>query len=551
LPFKKISLTENNYYNAPDKLTTADIFLIKTGTEGNKTLSRVFNQTTLTHLQYQKFIDEAFNRGEVVPISLKKLNSSSIGPRLTTGLIKIIGLPNNTDKRLKDPFFSTVLEILSISDENKFKEKMEEVIQIDDDSFDYKLKETGRTTFKFKVKFTDKKRASQYEAFLQAGQIYLKSETTSSASGIGGIARDFINDEIIKNLPEKNKFFRHLIEIRKKTFEEKINGVRQFNIKDIKVDYTDILPGLTYKKPALTKKGEITEDIEIAINAQKTIIENLNKIVKKDKNDEYAKIQLKIEKENLKKIGRVPVLEEILSEAVKLGLGNKVSIQKIINSKDEKLLKNLIDKIFSKSQIKKQTELVNAVVKLNLMDKKSATLLEIGQLKEIIENSKTYVGLSNYPALNKSNLLSAGSLSKIFAKIPAGLRKTIAERYVKNLCHHLGPKRNEIFTDYMNEFHSNSDFMQVDNSSGSRVSFNEITKIFFEKISSYEMIYLCSANQTVVKNWIKSSFIMSVYAAAAAYGIIIFNGKKHQLKSGSSSYAKITRKNPVYVKIGE
>ena len=66
------------------------------------------------------------------------------------------------------------------------------------------------------------------------------------------------------------------------------------------------------------------------------------------------------------------------------------------------------------------------------------------------------------------------------------------------------------------------------------------------------MLYLCSANEDVIKKWIKSSFLMSVYALAAAYGVIIFNGKTYKIDKQEQFVAgSMVRKNPIYVKIGE
>lgn len=548
LPFKKIALTEKSYYNAPDKLTTADIFIFNPKAEGMKTLSRVFNQSTLTHLQYQKFMDEAYRRGDIIPVSLKQLTVPTISDNLTTNLIKVIGSPEeDVDDNLKDPFFSTVLHLLSISDRNKFVKEMNDIIEIDNNSFDYKLAEVGRTKFNFDiklVKYDNSFKYSKYEAFLQSGQIYIKPEGTGSASGIGGIARDYLNDHIVKSLPEKNVFFRSLIKIREDAFEKPliINGTQVYlKIKDIGIDYTNILPGLKFTNPQLTSKDEA---LEFFVRYAMSLI-NGKPFYLTTKEKKFVSITKKMKMLDPNKL---------VDEAVKLGISDKRTIQSNLNKKDKnKLIKyqeNLIKEIKSKAKLKKQKELINAAVELNLVSRIDAVKMEIDELADLIGNSQHYKGLTNYPALTKKDLLSPGVLSKVFAAIPEGVRKVVAKRYIEGITKHMGGKSNEILNDFQREFESKKNFLKDISLPDKKVTFDDNTKVFFEKLASYEMLYLCSANEDVIKKWIKNSFIMSTYALAAAYGIIIFDGKKYNLK-GANSFAKIVRKNPIYVKIGE
>ena len=492
VPFKKIALTESNYYNAPDKLTTADIFIYRPQAEGMKRLNNVFSSRTLTHKQYQAFIDEGFKRGDIIPISLKQLKPGNIGENLSTNLVKVIGSLETVNNDVKDPFFSTVLQLMTVNNKQQFITEMEKVIEIDDNSFDYKLKEIGRTTFEFGITFADYNSPTRYQAFLQAGQIYLTPiATTTSASGIGGITRDYVNSQIIRKLPERNTFFASLKQIRRHAFQDKFNITANFTSKEF--------PGLTYSKPTVRKR------------------------------------------------------EELISEAVKLGLSDRRTVERNLNLTDARKAKvyetNLIKRIYATSKLNKHTQLVNIAVRFKLIDKPSAIQMEIQDLAKLIADSKAYKGLSNYAALNKSDLMSPGDLRTIFAQIDESLRRIIARRYVEAITSHMGGRASEILNDYEREFENKPDFLK-NIGSGNKVKFSKNTDVFFEKLSSYEMLYLCSANESVVKKWVKSSFIMSVYALAAAYGVIIFNGRKYNLK-GADSFAKIARKNPIYVKIGE
>jgi hypothetical protein len=542
LPFKKISLTEKSYYNAPDKLTTADMFIFNPQAEGMKKLSIVLNKSTLTHLQYQSFMDEAYKRGDIIPISLKQLKVPTISDNLTTNLIKVIGSLEAVDNDLKDPFFSTVLHLLSISGRNKFVEEMNDIIEIDNKSFDYKLAEVGRTKFNFNIKFVDYDNSSKYEAFLQSGQIYIKPEGTGSASGIGGIARDYLNDQIVRNLPEKNIFFASLKKIRQDAFEKPlfINGTQvDLKIRDIGIDYTNILPGLKFTNPQLTIKDEA---LEFFIRYVMSLI-NGKPFYLTTKEKKFVSITKKMKMLDPNKL---------VDEAVKLGISDKRTIESRLNVKNQNQLikyqENLVKQIKSKAKLKKQKELINAAVQLKLVDKIDAVKMEVDELADLISNSKAYRGLTNYPALMKSDLLSPGILSKVFASIPDGVRKVVAKRYIEGITKHMKGKSNEILNDFQREFESKKNFLKdISKPSDNKLTFDDNTKVFFEKLASYEMLYLCSANESVIKKWIKNSFIMSTYALAAAYGIIIFNGKRYNL----SSFGKIARKNPIYVKIGE
>jgi hypothetical protein len=495
VPFKKIALTESNYYNAPDKLTTADIFLYKPQSPGLKKLNLVFSGRTLTHKQYQKFIDTGFKDGDIIPISLKQLKLTTVSENLTTNLVKVIGSLNEVEEEVKDPFFSTVLSLMAIKDKQEFIKRIEEVIDINQNSFDYKLKEVGRTTFEFDISFVDYNKKTRYQAFLQSGQIYLTPiETTGSASGIGGITRDYVNSQIIRRLPERNRLFTSIKQIRRHAFLDKFNITANFTSKEF--------PGLTYSKPTIKKR------------------------------------------------------EELVSEAVKLGISDKRTIERNLNladkTKRETYEANLIKKIYSASKQNKHMQLVNIAVRFKLADKNDAIQMDIKDLSNMIANSKAYKGFTNYAALNKSDLMSPGDLATIFAQIDESLRPAIARRYIENITAHMRGKASEILQDYEKEFAGKSDFLKNTKPNQTKVQFSNNTKIFFEKLSSYEMLYLCSANEDVIKKWIKNSFIMSVYALAAAYGVIIFNGKTYKLKDQEEFVAgAMIRKNPIYVKIGE
>lgn len=76
---------------------------------------------------------------------------------------------------------------------------------------------------------------------------------------------------------------------------------------------------------------------------------------------------------------------------------------------------------------------------------------------------------------------------------------------------------------------------------------------YAQKMSMLEMAAYVVSHEQIVYDWIKDSFIMSLWAAASSTGLILFNGNHVNLK-GLSARQRIkkmgNRLNPLYVKIG-
>lgn len=76
---------------------------------------------------------------------------------------------------------------------------------------------------------------------------------------------------------------------------------------------------------------------------------------------------------------------------------------------------------------------------------------------------------------------------------------------------------------------------------------------YAQKMSMLEMAAYVVSHEQIVYDWIKDSFIMSLWAAASSTGLIVFDGKHVNLK-GLSARQRIkktgNRLNPLYVKIG-
>ena len=71
------------------------------------------------------------------------------------------------------------------------------------------------------------------------------------------------------------------------------------------------------------------------------------------------------------------------------------------------------------------------------------------------------------------------------------------------------------------------------------------------KIFQFEMLFFVLSNQSIIVDWVKNSFIMSLYGIASGAGKIIFDGKNIKLgQFGRSALKKQSLLNPMYLKIG-
>jgi hypothetical protein len=491
-PYYKLSGNESNYYTGVDKLTTADIYIIKKKGQTLKKLHIVFEDRGLTHKQYLTFINKSFKEGELFPISLKKVPVKSINQDFTCNLYKIINPPerSNVDNKDKDPYQILKEELQSIKNKTDYIKKLEEIIDIDENSFDYRFKSRGRTTFLFTMNVTlkdEKKKTYENQIFMQSGQYYIKPKTSSSASGIGGMARDYLNDQILKKLSNRGTIFLKLRKIRLESF-----GETNVNRTKINALYTKF-PGLTYSNPVSN-----------------------------------------------------PNPNKVKEEAIRIGeTTEKTWNANYKNNKDAKKKKsfyvNLINKIADKTLYKRKMELVNAIVDAGIMSKIDAVELiddrDIKKLAKIIKSSEEYKGLKSFPILKISSLLTPGNIKKVIENIPTNERVACIRKYTENLTKHLGPDQyNKIQQEYNTSF---ANFLN------NPINQN-ISNTMCEKLSSFELMYVFSSSKSTIMEWIKNSVIMSMYSLAGAGGVVIFGNPQ----SGMKSSVQEVRKNPVYIKIG-
>lgn len=227
-PFDRIKKTESNYYSKPDKLTTADMYIYDDSDQAYIKTMAIFNRKDkkLTHNQYRHFINHAFINGVIIPISLKQLVTSSVdstNDNFITTRFKIVGSYKlEESKSLEDEYMKAVMELFDTNSKQQFIKKINDIIDIEFDAADLGLDKQGmwipfKSQFK-KGKFKDN------TLWFTSGQIHIQPQGSSSFSGLGGIARQYLFEKVILKLPRKAVFMNTLLKSRKEVFSKYSNS---------------------------------------------------------------------------------------------------------------------------------------------------------------------------------------------------------------------------------------------------------------------------------------------------------------------------------------
>lgn len=185
-------------------------------------------------------------------------------------------------------------------------------------------------------------------------------------------------------------------------------------------------------------------------------------------------------------------------------------------------------------------ELIKMIVNFNKKYPKQKIFTKLSEIKNLsktqllekIESIRTFKKYRNYSLLTKAAILSPSEFKSVFDSIPNNLMVDISRVYIEELYSQLERVPN-IDTSLTGAFVSKT--------------YGTKEKTILNKLSDIEILYFLACNPSIVKKWIKNSFIMGAYGVSSAAGIIVLDGKKHTLGKGFSG---ITRRNPVYVKIG-
>lgn len=491
--YDNIKRNEKNYYTAADKLTTADIFLynvanLPSDNKNNKfrNIFELANDRNLSHDAYTKYINKALISGYIIPISLKKLESSDLtisNGNLETTKLKIINVATakGINEQVIDPFLQKVIDLLSLSNKSEFIAQMEEVIDIKNETISLNMYGT-RSTFDFDAKFKVGKNET-YDVFIQTNQIYIKPPGSSSNSGLGGISLEYIKEQIMANLPERAKFFNALKKIRSEAFGQSFN---------YEFDLVNQTIGSLNKSAA--KLIEIAKAYKVY---NRKYIKEAN-----FRNAIVNSVTIKNPKDNAKR------RDEIRSE--------------ISRKNFDQLTEYLVDKKVNWSP---------AVI------------------AEDIKNTRIIRKYSQSPILKHSKILSPSEYKMVFDRITTN-KDEVAIKYVRSMQDNVENivRRVNLRNDrFMEEMFAKK---------GIPLTPSERSDLIYNKLSTMEFLYYIGSNQATVRKWIKNALILGIYGISSASGVIILNGNhftknakgEFQLKRGGKS--AITRRNPMYVKIG-
>lgn len=494
--YDNIKKNERNYYTAADKLTTADLFLYnrnnlpKDSSQRNfRTVYEIANDKNLSHDAYMKYINKSLISGYIIPISLKKLEYNDLAEtngNLETSKVKIINVA--TSSNISEDVVDPFLgKVIELfSIQNKPDFISEMEKVIDIRNETISLNMYG-TRSTFNFDATFKVgKTETYDVFIQTNQIYIKPPGSSSNSGLGGISMEYIKKQILSNLPQQGSFIRNLKNLRQQAFEDSFN-----NEYDV----------LTQTVGSLNKSRNELLDI-----AKK-----------------YKIYQGKYKKEA---VFRSAILDSISLANPKKTLERKQLVKKEIARKS---FNDLVDYLADKKVNWSPEDIRNDILKSRVVSK-----------------------YTRIPLLQTGKILSPSEYQTVFSKIKAEYRDDIVINYIlsmqdgiENIVRKLNITIDKKFLDEL--------FVKK----GSPLSSSEKSDLIYNKLSTMEFLYFIGCDESVVQKWIKNALIMGIYGISSASGVIILNGKQFTKDSeGQFVLGKnrgktaITRRNPMYVKIG-
>lgn len=497
--YNNIKKNERNYYTAADKLTTADLFLYNkenlpkdSKQKKFRTIYEIANDKNLTHDAYMKYINKSVIEGYIIPISLKKLESSDLkesNGNLETAKVKIINVAtkSNINEDLIDPFLGKVIELFSIQNKSDFISEMEKVIDIKNETISLNVYGT-RSTFDFNATFKVGK-TETYDVFIQKNQIYIKPPGSSSNSGLGGVSMDYVKKQILSELPRQVSFLQQLKKLRQEAFENSFNF--SYNV------IADNFVGLMSK----------SVDRETLIGIAK----------------EYNIYKNKYKKES--------IFREVII--------NSINIK---NKKDRLQRRELAAKETARKSFDFMTEyLISKTVGWGTQ-----------KIRDDILESRLVRKYSNLPLLKLNKLLTPNDYATVFRNIQPNKRDEIIIKYIKSLQEQIDTTSKAKRMSLRNNQFKEELFVKA----GERLTSMERSDLLYNKLSTMEFLFYIGSNQSLVKKWIKNALIMGIYGISSASGVIILNGKQFsknnqgQYVLSKSGKQAIARRNPMYVKIG-
>ncbi len=221
-----------------DKIQPADIFLVKTSYKNNLSPGiRDTDSTTIVFDKLERFYNQNFKNGILIPVSLKQTTYQSSTQKTTTQLKVVNYNPQGVGKEITTPKLLSdfiMRELLlakkKVISENDFVEWFDKFIEIE--PINYKnYKDQVETTIKFRGTTYNNKQAAPIEFNIMTPNSTYNFQRVGGNSWTGGIGYQVVS-KIIRTDPkirtQFNKAIGHLL-VKKKNYYMKTFGKNTWN----------------------------------------------------------------------------------------------------------------------------------------------------------------------------------------------------------------------------------------------------------------------------------------------------------------------------------
>jgi hypothetical protein len=523
-----ITNPRSTHYELFDKLRQKKVKINKTTVSISSTINDFDVFLYHTEESYSKFFDSIATAMTIIK------NKNKLGVKNSLNVYTIVEEESTIGKKLKEHPFNKIRlnERNYYTDENKLS------------TADIYMCNTSSDEYKTLVKVFNKKTLNheQYRSFInksyKSGDIIpislkelrfidVGDDFTTNRIKVVNFISDLENDDV------QDHFLKKVIELL--SIEDKNKFISEMDkVVDIKNESINLNPYST--------RTTLNFDLILKVNPEN------NKKVKQDHLIFIQGNQLYIKPPGTSSdAGLGGVSMEYLKEQILMKLPDRGRFIRQISSARVKAFgdyyqstQDLTTTIYGSISNMSKDELIKMIINFNRKYPKQKIFNKLSEIKNLsksqlvekIENIREFKKYKNYSLLSKAAILSPSEFKTVFDNISNNLMVDISRVYIETLYSQL-KKVPDIDTSLTGPFVSKT--------------YGTKEKTILNKLSDIEIIYFLACNHNIVKKWIKNSFIMGAYGVSSAAGIIILDGKKHSLGKGFSG---ISRRNPVYVKIG-
>ena len=261
-----------------EKVMIADIILYSRTSRLKEKIEKNIDNGTLTLTKYKTLFNEEFEKKNVIPVSLKAINTKN--PK-----VKFINAPSSITlkKDVQDEFYEELLILSRLAkNPNKklFLDRVDNILEIE-----YPVNFDGDSThvwvyFNFKFRDGKTKKYGLWTNFSKGGpSIHISDLSSQSQSGEGGLTSSYF-EEMSKDYQQLRQFFKHLKQKRIKVLEKIISpeNIDSF-MNVIKSQNSKVLP---FNDSSLNSKF-----YPLGVSAYSTFLKTLTDLGRQDIADEF------------------------------------------------------------------------------------------------------------------------------------------------------------------------------------------------------------------------------------------------------------------------